>query len=129
MRRASYWLPPIVWALFIFSLSSGSLPTVTTSYWGDFAFKKFSHVLFFGLLALLIYRALVSENVPKIKAFYISIIATMLYGISDEIHQSFTPGRGPNVRDVIFDTIGAVLMLGGFRKLLERFPKWEEKLL
>ena len=36
------------------------------------------------------------------------LIAT-LYGISDEMHQSFTPGRSPDAFDVIADAVGATL--------------------
>ena len=28
------------------------------------------------------------------------------YAISDEIHQSFTPGRGPKITDVFIDSLG-----------------------
>lgn len=128
-KKLKYWLPPILWAVIIFNLSSGPLPLVTDSYWGDFAFKKFSHVLFYSILAVLIYRALIFEKVNKIHALYLAIFYSMLYGISDEIHQSFIPGRGPYVRDVIFDTIGAGIGVFGVKKILERFPKWEEKFL
>ena len=32
----------------------------------------------------------------------------LLYGISDEIHQSFTPGRTPDWRDALADMIGGL---------------------
>jgi VanZ family protein len=37
----------------------------------------------------------------------LSAISATLYGISDEIHQSFVPFREAEVADVIADTIGA----------------------
>lgn len=124
-----FWLPPILWAILIFMLSSGSLPNITDTYWGDFTFKKFSHVIFYGVLGVLLYRALVSEGLRKQKAFYLAVIISMLYGMSDEVHQFFVPGRTSDVRDVFFDTTGAMLSVLGFKKILERFPKWEEKFL
>ena len=34
---------------------------------------------------------------------------TVLYGLSDEIHQRFVPGRVADVRDLMADTIGALV--------------------
>ena len=36
-------------------------------------------------------------------------ICSLLYGISDEYHQSFVPGREAGVADAIADTIGGFL--------------------
>jgi VanZ family protein len=39
------------------------------------------------------------------------IVATLLgglYGVSDEFHQSFVPGRNPSLSDVVADTVGAL---------------------
>ena len=32
-----------------------------------------------------------------------------LYAVTDEFHQSFVPGRYPDVRDVLVDTAGALV--------------------
>jgi VanZ family protein len=34
---------------------------------------------------------------------------SLLYGISDELHQGLTPGRTPDVMDLVADTLGAAL--------------------
>lgn len=39
----------------------------------------------------------------------ISLIIGVLYAITDEIHQCFTPGRGPNITDVILDSQGVLV--------------------
>ena len=36
-----------------------------------------------------------------------AIILSLAYGVSDEMHQQFTPGRTPDVLDVVADTVGA----------------------
>jgi VanZ family protein len=33
----------------------------------------------------------------------------VIYAVSDEFHQSFTPGREPKLRDVLIDTAGSFL--------------------
>jgi VanZ family protein len=47
----------------------------------------------------------------------------ILYGLSDEWHQSFVPGRTPDVWDLVVDAIGALTGIGiaiGVARHLER---------
>ncbi len=126
------WLPPFLWAALIFLFSS--LQTIKTSeiYWQDFILKKTAHILEYGVFATLLYRALKGSGIERKKAAIYSIVLAVIYGISDEFHQIFTPGREPKVRDVVFDTIGASLSSyiilkvlpkssGNLKKLAERF--------
>lgn len=108
-KLAKYWLPPVLWALIIFTFSS--FPTIETSdfFLWDFLIKKSAHLIEYGILAILIYRAMIETEIDNKKAIIYSIIIAGLYGASDEFHQSFIPGRGPAVRDVIIDTIGATI--------------------
>jgi len=101
-----------------------SKPTGTASYidWQDFILKKSAHVVVFGTFATLVYRALKESGADKVSAGYLAILAAIVYGILDEIHQSFTPGRGSTFRDVIFDTIGAVLAIYLIWKRLPKMP-------
>jgi VanZ family protein len=46
--------------------------------------------------------------------------------MTDEYHQSFSPGRTPSVRDVIIDTCGALTFLT-IAYFLTRFVKHDEK--
>ena len=106
-----YWFPPILWAVVIFLFSSFSTPSTSQIYWQDFIVKKAAHVVEYGIFALLLYRALRGYEIDKTKAVILSILFAALYGLSDEFHQSFTPGREPRIRDVAFDTIGASLAM------------------
>ena len=103
--------------IFIFS----SFPTVQTTefFLGDFLIKKSAHLFEYGVLAILLYRALLNYDVNTNKALFFAILIAGLYGVSDEFHQSFIPGRGPAVRDVIIDTIGATIGIFLTRKYLE----------
>lgn len=118
-----YWLPVFAWMSVIFLFSSH--PTTPTSkiYWKDFIVKKTAHLIEYGTLTTLFYRAFVNSNIKKRKAALISIILSVLYGLSDEFHQSFTPGRMPRFYDVIFDTIGSTLAIYFIWKLLPKIPK------
>jgi len=127
-----YWLPVIVWSLIIFFLSSLPTAPITKVYWREFAIKKSAHVIEYAIFTILMYRALKESGVEKKEAGVYSIIMAVLYGISDEFHQSFTPGRDPRIRDIIFDTIGSLLAIYAIWKLLPKAPKklktWAKKL-
>lgn len=109
MRLAKYWFPPIIWAIVIFTFSSLQVGNSSEIYWKDFIFKKTAHLIEYAILAILLYRAMINSNIDKKKALIISIVITGLYGLTDEFHQSFTPGRGPSIRDVVIDTIGGAI--------------------
>lgn len=40
--------------------------------------------------------------------FVWAAIIGALYAVSDELHQSFVPGRGPGVKDVLIDSLGVL---------------------
>jgi len=111
LKVIKYWLPVGIWAFFIFKLSSGTVPRFSSLFWPNFAFMKFAHVFFFGILAILIYRALRGYGMPVKKAIIWAIVVTAFYGATDEIHQLFTQNREARLRDIGFDTIGASLAM------------------
>jgi sortase A len=104
-----YWLPPIVWGLVIFTFSSIQVGGTSEFYWTDFFIKKTAHIVEYAIFSILLHRAMINTGTEKKKAFKYAIFVAFLYGITDEIHQFFTPGRGPTARDVIIDAFGAYL--------------------
>ncbi len=121
-----FWLPPVIWGILIFSVSSTSVPQVSTVYTVDFTLHKLAHVFEYSMLGILIYRALIQENISRREAVVYSIIIAAFYGFTDEFHQSFTPHRTTRLRDVIIDTIGAS---GGILIVWKLLPKAPKKLL
>jgi VanZ family protein len=101
-------------------------------YWKDFIVKKTAHLIEYAVLSILYFRALKESGLEKKNAAIVAIILCFLYGASDEIHQSFIPGREPRVRDTLIDAFGAGLAMLGIWKLLPTAPKklkvWAEKL-
>lgn len=118
-----YWLPPVVLAGIIFKLSSGTVPKASDVFWQDFAVKKLAHITIYGILTVLIYRALVAGGTSKKKAVILAIIISTLYGGTDEIHQHFTQGRESRLRDVGFDSLGSVIVMFLTIKVLPKMPK------
>lgn len=112
MKKIKYWLPAVVWASLIFYMSSRSSIKTVDVYWQDFLLKKIAHFTEYFIFSVLIYRALSNTtNFSKKKSLVLSFIITVVYAASDEFHQSFIPGREPQIRDVAIDSIGSISAL------------------
>jgi len=72
---------------------------------------KLLHGLVYGVLAMTVIYARSPDRVTArpVHAFFLTVFWCVLYGISDELHQSFVPGRCPSAWDLAADTLGAVL--------------------
>lgn len=73
---------------------------------------KIVHGALYGGLGFLFLRALLRGrylNIPMLSVI-LAIVLTSLYGVTDEYHQSFVPGRTPEIHDWIADTVGAALV-------------------
>lgn len=68
----------------------------------NFAIRKGAHFILFALLAMFIKVLL--KNVKG--SYGIAWLCTTSYGIVDELHQLYIPGRGSSVLDVLIDSIG-----------------------
>jgi VanZ family protein len=108
-RAARLWLPVLVWAGIIFALSATPNLRFAQAADLDFVVRKAGHMFVFGVLAVLIWRALASSAVRR--AMVWSWVLTVAYAASDEFHQSFTAGRHPSPVDVGIDSVGALLFL------------------
>lgn len=106
-------LPALAWAAVIFTLSSMSSPPGAP---GSEPASLAAHAVSFGLLAVLL--AWFAESSPRLRLrtrhFWLLAavwLVTVLYGASDECHQSFVPGRHPDVIDLAADALGAAMAL------------------
>ena len=118
----THWLPLIIWLSVIFIVSSihGSkfhlLPfnSITQIHIEEIlSYRQAAfHAGEYGLLAILMYRLLRLKLDQAYRFIYLlSLTTSILYAISDEVHQYFVPGRFATLTDLIFDTIGMILGL------------------
>ncbi len=123
LLRSRAYLWPCLMILAIFAASSASrlaAPNLGVT----FSIDKVAHFSVFGLLATSILRT-PRLNTATWKSALIAAALTSLYGICDEFHQSFTPGRDVELADWMADTLGALLAVTvylkwhRYRKLLE----------
>lgn len=88
----------------------------------DYVWSVIGHFTMFGLLALFVWWGLGmnARLLNRERTIYAIVIAT-LYGVLDEIHQHFVPGRHPDVLDVLTDFIGAVAFVLVVPRLYNRW--------
>ncbi|WP_226536084.1 VanZ family protein [Fictibacillus halophilus] len=75
----------------------------------EFFIRKAAHFFVYLGLGFLIFRALSRSILNNRLTFISSLTLTILYAISDEIHQGFTPNRSPHWEDVMIDTAGGLI--------------------
>jgi VanZ family protein len=99
-RLFTAWLPAVVWAALIFTLSS--IPDLGTGLgtW-DLILRKIAHAGEYAVLGLLLVRALGHEVG--------ALAGGIAYAISDEVHQHFVAGRQAALLDVLVDTVGVAV--------------------
>lgn len=111
MNRAIRWLPAALIALGIYLLSDRSysvpMPTALAE-----LLSILVHVIEYAALALALRWALVSPRLVMLLVF--------VFGLTDEFHQSFIPGRDATALDLIPDVAGAIIGLLLYELLLTR---------
>jgi hypothetical protein len=109
-RRALLWGPPLVWMAVIFTASSISdvpeLPGGISAPMGHFGE--------YAVLSLLLVRALAGGRWAGVtwRTAAAAVLVSTAYGLTDEWHQSFVPGRQPDLADVMMDAAGASVAAG-----------------
>jgi VanZ family protein len=85
-----------------------SINELGTAQFIEFFIRKSAHFFVYLGLGFLIYRALSIYFINNRLTFVSSWVLTILYAISDEIHQGYTPNRSPHLEDVMIDTAGGL---------------------
>lgn len=99
------WLWPLVLAAVIVVASGRgqvAAPNIVN-------FDKAAHFFVYGLLATLVAR---NGFVPG--RAWVPIVVVSLFGLTDEWHQSFTPGRSVELVDWVADTLGAIVAVTAY---------------
>ena len=110
MKRAVFWLLVAAYCGVIFYLSSLSnpLPQLTGHVW-----DKALHLIEYCALGALLALALgVWDEPTKAWRVGLAVLVGCLYGMSDETHQLFVPGRDAEVGDAMADGLGTALGAG-----------------
>lgn len=72
---------------------------------------KLAHMTAYGVLALTVLWSFGKKALEhKSRTIFITVLFCILYGVSDEYHQSFIPYRSVSVWDILADAAGAFLL-------------------
>ncbi|MFQ3675143.1 MAG: VanZ family protein [Endomicrobiia bacterium] len=114
-----FWLPVILWSSVIFFWSSIPYLKISVLEFWDIVLRKLAHITEFAILTFLYYRAINKNNEPqKFMNHFWPIFLTLVFAITDEIHQHFVPGRVCSWKDVLIDSVG--ILVGSFVYLKTR---------
>jgi len=110
-------VPAVLYAGLIFGLSSlEKTPLETLPIWNIDKIVHMIEYAVFGILLMLAFSSEGQEKISKRTELYSAIIG-VLYGLSDEIHQYYVPGRISAVSDLCADAIGIILGIWFFKRL------------
>ena len=118
-----------IWPLLIMGVLffvSGQTHVAAPSF--SFSPDKIAHLIVFGMLGTSLIRLPCFRDRGWSGALAAASLAT-LYGVMDEIRQSFTPGRSVEMLDAIADALGAfiaVFLYQGFEGY-RAFLEWSKK--
>lgn len=111
------WFPALLLMLIIFAFSSTPGDDLPFFLNWDYVVKKSGHFIGYGLLSLSYFHALQYDK----RRYWLAWLMALLYAASDEFHQSFVPGRGSSIVDVVlFDGLGALSSLWLYFRYLKK---------
>ncbi len=117
----------LFWALFVAALIIAASCRSSVASPGISNFDTAAHFSVYGFLATLVCR--IGRRSTSWRGAALTLVVVSAFGVSDEWHQSFVPGRSCEVTDWAADTVGAAVAIalyagwGAYRRLLER-PLW-----
>jgi len=125
------WLPALVWAAAIWTMSTGwfggdqtasiILPVLAALFPGASpaelraihqGVRKLAHFTEYLVLSALLYRALRTDHRWNFRAAGLAFTIAGVYALSDEFHQWFVPGRTAAATDCLIDVSGAAAAQG-----------------
>ena len=83
----------------------------------DLILRKLAHFSEFFILNFLFFRSIIQTNTNKLnRAIFYSTLFSILYAISDEVHQYFVPTRNFSIIDILIDSVGVFAFLFVLKK-------------
>ena len=73
--------------------------------------RKLAHFSIYALCGILLISLMLTFKIKNLLRIGISFSLGLIYAISDEIHQSFIPGRAAQATDVLIDTLGIIFRI------------------
>ena len=106
-----YWAPAFLYMVLIFVISSLEQPPLPMPEFEWLTIDKLYHFIEYVVLGTLLAWAFVKARpsvVPSKLIWLVAAALSILYGASDEWHQTFVPGRFATLADWVADALGSV---------------------
>ena len=120
MKILVRWAPAIVVCVIIFLSSAQHGTVISQSYLWNYAANKAAHIFLYFILCFAFDRG--TKNVLS------AVVLTVLYGISDELHQQFVPTRSGQLTDVLIDAVAAgtagLILWTFYQDLPKKLKNW-----
>lgn len=90
----------------------------------SFIIRKIAHISEYFILTFFFYIGFYKnfKNFSKNRLLLLAIILAISYSITDEIHQTFVPNRVGSYKDIIIDSIGAIIFYFLMSKRVDSNP-------
>jgi VanZ family protein len=100
------WGPALIWMAVTFYISHQSVVSIPMG-----APDYVAHGVSYAGLGAMLMRGFAGGRLSAMSWRWVlaATLIASLYGVSDEFHQSFIPGRLPSLSDIVADTIGALI--------------------
>ncbi|MEK6872515.1 MAG: VanZ family protein [Nanoarchaeota archaeon] len=108
-NRGISWLVTVIIAVLIFYISSLTFPAGGGTGYLSYIY----HFTVFSYLALFLLISITKGKKSK-SLLILGVVLAIIYGISDEIHQYFVPGRYSSFKDILINSIGVLIISIGY---------------
>lgn len=71
--------------------------------------RKLAHISEYTVLSFFVYAYFSNFQYGSKRTIILTYVVSLLYAVSDELHQTFVPNRSGNLIDVGVDSIGIIL--------------------
>lgn len=122
-RIAVIWAPLAIWAgviLFLTSVPGGQLPKIQISHL-DLVVHFVLYTVLGGLMLRALHATLTTARPGRI--MIVAIASGVSFGLFDEIHQMWIPGRSYSNLDLVADTVGVCAGVFAYWMIGARFLK------
>jgi len=122
-NKTLVWILVIAWIIIISwssSISGGSLKTDGVSSGQYNVISSVAHVFLYAVLTWLLFKALLGSGMKTGKALAVAFLISIIYGLIDEWHQYWVPGREVHLSDWLLDVAGSFVTLAFCRFKLKK---------
>ena len=113
-KKIINWALVVLWALLIFgssSIAGSDLKVVEVSDRGYDVISSVVNVFLYLVLTIFLIRAFLVSGLSLRQALIFAFLLAIVYGLLDEFHQAWTPGREVHLSDWLLDVVGLVISL------------------